>query len=87
MAAVETDKTRVTKDIPELIEMLDSADPGLRMIAGRTLYDLTGETLGYRFSDPYNKRREAIDRWEVWWSDHRGRTISPPSKDTGAGKP
>lgn len=53
--------------IPHIIGMLDSDDPGMRMLAQTTLERMTGETMGYDHSARERDRREAIDRWIEWW--------------------
>lgn len=46
--------------------MLDSHDPAVRLMAINGLERLTGQTLGYAYSDPEPKRTIAIDRWVRW---------------------
>ena len=61
-AAAERDRSA----IPNLIEMLESDDPAVRVMAIGVLKDMTGEDMGY---DPYGEsmdRRRAIERWEAW---------------------
>lgn len=51
----------------ELVSCLESSDPGLRMIASRTLVDLNGgETYGYQYSVPASRQPEAMKRWRDW---------------------
>lgn len=72
--------------IPDLIDSLWSDDPAERMLAIRALESMTGQTLGYGFADPEQKRTEAADRWVSWWRDERARTapgVVPPA-GTGA---
>ncbi|TVS01799.1 MAG: hypothetical protein EA423_09675 [Phycisphaerales bacterium] len=57
--------------IRDLIDQLDSDDPAVRMLSIRTLERMTGETLGYRHSDPDHLRRAAVDRW-VGWAEQGG---------------
>jgi HEAT repeat protein len=54
------------KDIPRIVENLSSDDAAVRMAAIGALRRMTGETLGYRFDDPAEVRREAISRWSDW---------------------
>lgn len=58
--------TRDTAAAPELVRLLSSDDPVVRLVASRTLEDLTGQTMGYNHADPEWKRREAIQRWVAW---------------------
>lgn len=62
-------RTGDTSHIPELIEMLDSDDPAVRMLAINTLERLTGQTLGYDHGAPPAERHRAIDRWVQWAMD------------------
>lgn len=74
--------------IPDLIESLWSADPAERMLAIRALESMTGETLGYGFSDPEPKRTAAADRWVSWWraesSDPNWGVTQPSPRSRGA---
>ncbi|MCA9279200.1 MAG: HEAT repeat domain-containing protein [Phycisphaeraceae bacterium] len=63
VAAEEGDETA----IPDLIRMLDSDDPLVRMMSQHALDRLTGETFGYSYADPESKRNEAIQRWASWY--------------------
>ncbi len=58
-AAAEEDTTKV----PDLVRMLDSDDPAVRLLAIGTLQRLTGETLGYDYAAPARDRDEAVQRW------------------------
>lgn len=49
--------------IPGLVKLLDSDDPATRMLAIRSLEEITGETLGYDHSAPRRQRHEAVGRW------------------------
>ena len=46
-----------------LINSLESDEPSERLIALRVLERLTGTTIGYRFYDPPDRRREAVAIW------------------------
>lgn len=63
----ETLREKDRSDIPELIEMLGSEDPGVRMLAAGALEQLTGETMGYEYSASEADRESAIERWVEWW--------------------
>jgi hypothetical protein len=52
-----------------LIQTLDSDDPAARLLAIRALQKRTGQTLGYRYTDPPWRRAEAIQRWIAWERD------------------
>jgi hypothetical protein len=47
--------------------MLDDEDPGVRVLAGATLRDLTGHDTGYDASAPASGRREQVLAWRAWW--------------------
>jgi hypothetical protein len=50
--------------VPQIVEQLNNDDPAVRMLAASALEQLTGQTLGYDYSDPPDARREAIRRWK-----------------------
>ena len=52
--------------LQNLIEMLLSADPAERLVAGDTLKLVTGTDLGYDASAPLVERQAAIQRWKAW---------------------
>ncbi len=49
--------------VPKIVEQLDADDPVIRMVAIDALYRLTGETYGFRHSDPPHDRHTAIQEW------------------------
>ena len=51
-------------DLPRIVENLSSDDAAVRMAAIGMLRRRTGETLGYRFDDPWPDRQAAIERWK-----------------------
>lgn len=51
----------------QLIEQLDSPDPGVRWVAIERLQGETDETFGYRYDDPVSDRVHAIERWVDWY--------------------
>lgn len=53
--------------VPVLIEALPGDDETHRAIAARTLADATGQTFGYRFYDPPEKREASTRLWTAWW--------------------
>ena len=67
--------------IPNLIEMLDSDDPVVRLAAIRALEQLTGQTLGYDYADPEWKRKDAANAWQRWYQSQGGRADQDPSTD------
>ncbi len=65
--------------IPDLIEQLESNDPGARLLAIRALEKITGQTLGYDHADPWWARAAAVRRWRDWARAHAD-TAAPPSE-------
>ena len=49
-----------------LIQSLDSDDPAGRLLAITALEKRTGQTLGYRYTDPPWLRDQAVARWVQW---------------------
>ncbi len=49
--------------VPKIVQLLDSDDPAIRMLAIDALQRLTGETYGYRHHDPSYVRQAAIQQW------------------------
>lgn len=64
-AAATGDRTA----IPDLISMLQSDDPAVRMLSIRTLERLTGTTLGYDYAAPQWQRDERIAAWVQWYKE------------------
>jgi len=58
-AAEEHDRSQ----IPGLVKLLDSDDPATRMLAIRSLEQITGETHGYDHAAPRYERDKAVDEW------------------------
>ena len=62
-ALSEAARTGDRSDIKRVVELLDSDDAAVRLLAISTLERLTGETFGYRHYDPRWEREESIQRW------------------------
>jgi len=60
-AAMARSDERVTD--AKLVDLLDSQDPAVRLLAIDALERRTGETLGYHFADPPTERALAVERW------------------------
>ena len=71
LALEESVRAPERADIPDLIELLESENPGMRMLAARHLENLTGLTHGYDFAAPRNEREAAVDRWVEWWTNEQ----------------
>lgn len=76
-AIVETTEKGGAQDLPKLITLLESDDPGTRLLAIQALERITGERFGYDYAAPEARRREAVDRWVAWQSARQtGRAAS-----------
>ena len=64
-AAREKDKSA----IPQLVEELSSDDPAVRFYAIEALDELTGQTMGYKYFEDEDGRKEAVDQWKKWLAD------------------
>lgn len=67
--------------VPDLIEQLESNDPGARLLAIRSLERITGETLGYHYADPWWSRANAVRRWRVWSVENGAASADPAESD------
>jgi len=71
--------------IPEMIELLDSDDPAVRLFAILGLERMTGETHGYDFAAPEAERHAATERWVAWYNAGLGRQ-QPIEEEPRAGE-
>lgn len=76
-AAAAAARDQRTSAVPELIPLLSSDDPAVRLAAIRALEKLTGQTLGYRHYDPDSLRAQAIERWRDWSRSNTGQPSTP----------
>ncbi len=81
MAAAQTIRDGDQSHVRDLIIMLDSSDPAVRMIAIGGLERLTGETFGYDYAATAPKRLIAIDRWVHW---EKGDTVEDAKQANGS---
>lgn len=65
------------QQIPEIVECLRSDDDLVRMMAIGALERMTGQTLGYDFTDPLPLRLEGYRRWREWVVAQR---LDPPAR-------
>ena len=56
-------RTGDRSDIKRIVELLDSDDAAVRLLAISTLERLTGETFGYRHYDSRSEREASIQQW------------------------
>lgn len=75
-------RTREDSAVPDLVRMLASDDPAVRLAAIGALERITGQTLGYHHGGPQPERDAAIDRW-VEWVRVRGADTALPSTEAG----
>ncbi len=71
-AAVLASQRRDTAAVPQLVVLLGSDDPAVRLVAINSLETITGQTHGYRDYDPEPDRAAAIERWRVWVGEKYG---------------
>lgn len=67
-----------------LIDALDDPQPAVRFYASIALEKMTGQTMDYRYYDPWPRRREAVERWRRWLASRNRRddTQDPDSHET-----
>ena len=73
----QTAQAQRLRDMPRLIELLNSEDSAIRLHAIQTLKSLTGETFGYQFWDTPAQRRGATHIWPP--QGHTSRTAAGPA--------
>lgn len=64
-AIVQAAQRHDRSSVPQLVRMLRSDDPTTRVLAIRTLEQLTGQTHGYDALDTPDRRASAIERWQA----------------------
>lgn len=67
-AAVEAGTDRDASAVADLIDMLDAADPGARVVAVWALRRITGQNHGYDAAAHPGDRAEAAARWAQWYA-------------------
>jgi hypothetical protein len=65
--------------VPKLILKMEGADSAARATAFEVLHALTGQDFGFSAKDPVAERKEAVQRWREWWTDHEGRLVPDPN--------
>lgn len=66
-AIAKATRERDQSAVPDLIELLDSDDPAIRMLSIGALEDLTSRRFGYDHAAPRLERLKSIETWERWW--------------------
>ena len=68
--------------IPDLISLLEQADPEVRFHVAKGLERLTGTTMGHRADDWRRNSRESmrpvVKSWQEWWQQNRFRCPDGP---------
>jgi anti-sigma factor RsiW len=67
--------------IPELIDLLDDADPTVRVSAATALKRLTAQTLGIEpqsWAESDRDLQPSIAQWRTWWESERQAYPTPP---------
>ncbi|MBI1338534.1 MAG: hypothetical protein GC164_16445 [Phycisphaera sp.] len=76
-AITRAGQTRDRSAVPELVPLLDSDDPAVRMMSIEALECITGQRLGYNPYGTWSERREATEQWQE--AVRKGQFVSPPS--------
>lgn len=82
-AIVEAAERGDESAIPELVQQLESIDPLSRLLAARTLRDLSGEDFGYDYAAEPWARAPAVDRWAAWARRRAEAARTPGSPASG----
>jgi HEAT repeat protein len=78
-AAARAGKARDERAVPYLVDRLTDPENEVRMVAIISLERITGETMGYYYYEPPDRRAEAVRRWRQWLQNRRGgRTSTRP---------
>jgi HEAT repeat protein len=56
--------------VPELINLLDAQDEGVRFMAAAGLHRLTGQNFGCQFAKP-GERQALVAKWRQWWASQQ----------------
>jgi HEAT repeat protein len=67
-AVAETVRAGDRSMVPELINLLDSQDEGVRFMAATGLHQLTGQDFGAHFARPED-RQAMVAKWRKWWEE------------------
>ncbi len=65
-AVVDAGNRKDPNAAPYLVDRLGDSETEVRFFAALALEKITGQTMGYRYYEPADRREEAIGRWRVW---------------------
>jgi hypothetical protein len=82
-AIVQAARTGDRATIPNLVRMLASDDPATRVLAIRTLEQLTGTTNGFDATASDQVRAAGIQAWEGWLRGQNGAPQGDPQEREG----
>lgn len=82
-AIVQAAQTGDRATIPNLVRMLASDDPATRVLAIRTLEQLTGTTNGFDATASDQVRAAGIQAWEGWLRGQNGAPQGDPKEREG----
>jgi len=83
-AAVQAGKLKDRAALPYLVDRLDDPEEEVRFVAYLALRNITGQTMGWNYADPPERRAEAVARWRAWLGEYNAARDS--SGDDGAGR-
>lgn len=66
-AIAEVVRTGDRTHVPDLIDLLESGDEGVRFTAAAALHRLTGQDFGTQFARTDEERAIGVARWRQWW--------------------
>lgn len=75
LATIEAARSGDSASVPALIDQLESEDPGIRMLAIRSLERITGETKGFDYAAPEPARRQAVRIWRQTLASEGGQVV------------
>lgn len=66
-AVAEVVRTGDRTYVPDLIDLLESGDEGVRFTAAAALHRLTGQDFGTQFARTDEERAIKVAQWRQWW--------------------
>jgi tetratricopeptide (TPR) repeat protein len=70
IAAIALGKNQVLLGLPTIIEALSLDSEDMRMLAAKTLRELSGKDFKFRADGAPAAREMALKRWQQWWNDN-----------------